>query len=259
MHTEQALREAHGDTGFLPWHRAYLLDLERELQSIDPSVALPYWRFDRPAPELFSPEFLGQSNGNGRMAFAPDNPLQFWRSDNGNGISRTPRFTITEAPQGLLTELQTIRLGTHYVDFVESEGNPHGYAHTSFMGDIGAPATAPKDPLFFLLHANVDRLWAKWQWVNRRYRTPDPDTFADSTSGRKGHRLTDSMWPWNQDTAPPRPSTAPGGSLAASPCAAAPGPAPLVQQMIDYQGLLALANRLGFDYDDVPFASELPA
>lgn len=31
MHTVIALQEAHGNDGFLPWHRAYLLDLEREL------------------------------------------------------------------------------------------------------------------------------------------------------------------------------------------------------------------------------------
>ncbi len=50
MHTDAADPEAHGRAGFLPWHRAYLLDLERELQNIDPSVALPYWKFDEPAP-----------------------------------------------------------------------------------------------------------------------------------------------------------------------------------------------------------------
>ena len=47
--------EAHGFSAFYPWHRAYLLDLERELQNIDPSVSLPYWRFDQPAPGLFTP------------------------------------------------------------------------------------------------------------------------------------------------------------------------------------------------------------
>jgi len=33
MHVSSASIEAHGDVGFLPWHRAYLLDLERELQA----------------------------------------------------------------------------------------------------------------------------------------------------------------------------------------------------------------------------------
>jgi hypothetical protein len=36
-----ALAQAHGAPAFLPWHRAYLLDLERELQAIDPRAAPP--------------------------------------------------------------------------------------------------------------------------------------------------------------------------------------------------------------------------
>ena len=62
MHTNVSSPQAHGAPGFLPWHRAYLLDLERELQAIDPSVALPYWRFDQPAPNIFTPDFLGASD-----------------------------------------------------------------------------------------------------------------------------------------------------------------------------------------------------
>jgi tyrosinase len=64
------------------------------------------------------------------------------------------------------------------------------------------------------------------------------------------------MWPWNQVTTRPRPVTAPGGTLAASPTASAPGPMPTVGDMMDYQGVIDPGNRLGFDYDDVPF--ELP-
>src|SRR5262249_21707213 len=41
-----AIPEGHGGPAFLPWHRAFVLHLERSLQKIDPSVALPYWKFD---------------------------------------------------------------------------------------------------------------------------------------------------------------------------------------------------------------------
>ncbi len=58
-HTDDTSDEAHGNEGFMPWHRGYLLDLERELQNLDPSVTLPYWRFDRPAPKLFTQAFIG--------------------------------------------------------------------------------------------------------------------------------------------------------------------------------------------------------
>jgi tyrosinase len=61
------------------------------------------------------------------------------------------------------------------------------------------------------------------------------------------------MWPWNQVTTPPRPPTAPGGTLAPSPLTSAPGLSPAVGALIDYQGILTPPTRLGFDYDDVPF------
>jgi hypothetical protein len=61
MHTNDSDFEAHRNFGFLPWHRAYLLDLERELQQIDPSVTLPYWKFDAPAENLFTREFPGSA------------------------------------------------------------------------------------------------------------------------------------------------------------------------------------------------------
>src|SRR5688572_11789938 len=38
-HSLATVSQAHGNAGFLPWHRAFLLDLERELQRVDPSVA----------------------------------------------------------------------------------------------------------------------------------------------------------------------------------------------------------------------------
>jgi tyrosinase len=267
MHRDNTSDEAHGRPGFLPWHRAYLLDLERELQNIDPSVALPYWRFDTVARNLFSRAFIGVSVG-GWAQFSPSNPLQFWATDLTPGIFRTPFFNTntqiatTLSGARVLSEQLTLRLGLPgnvYVNFDDLEGNPHGRAHTCFGGWISSIDTAAKDPLFFLLHCNVDRLWAKWQWFFKRFNFSSTDSYNRQGSAtspgaiRIGHNVEDSMWPWNQDTNLPRPATAPGGSFAPSTATNAPGLTPKVRDMIDYQGVVSRQNNLGFGYDDVPF------
>jgi len=253
MHTRASDPEAHGAPGFLPWHRAYLLDLERELQAIDPSVALPYWRFDQPAPNLFTRDFIGVSDALGTVQFSPANPFRFWVTDGVPGINRRPFFNTSAAPPGVRTEAQTFALGTTYLAFRgPMEGNPHGQAHVSFDGSISSIPTAAKDPLFFLLHCNVDRLWAKWQRQNGRFDPAVAASYSGSPNNRIGHNLPDTMWPWNGVTTPPRPSTAPGGTMASAPAAAAPGPQPRVEQMLDYRGTVNAISRLGFDYDDVP-------
>lgn len=263
MHVRRASEEAHFRPGFLPWHRAYLLDLERELQLLDPSVTLPYWRFDVTAEKLFRAEFIGATTPSGVVRFSPGNPLRFWSTDGVSGIHRVPEFDVSQGPAQdadspgpIPTELETLSLGqgegSPYLAFWENlEGSPHGYAHVSFGGSISEIPTAAKDPLFFLLHANVDRLWAKWQWLFHRFDVAVPEAYTPG--GRIGHELDDTMWPWNGIKSGARPPTAPGGELAASLTAAAPGPKPRVRDMFDFQGRLAEQARLGFDYDDVPF------
>lgn len=263
VHTSAGDPEAHGLAGFLPWHRSFLLDLERELQAIDPAVALPYWRFDLPAPKLFSREFIGTSDTTGTVQFAPTNPLQTWATDGMiPGIDRSPDFKTATESAFVSPEATTLALGgpdMEYALFQDMEGDPHGSAHTSFSGSISGIPTAAKDPLFFLLHANVDRLWAKWQWLNDRFDVGDTRTYpylgasGDLGALRVGHNLKDTMWPWNEDDAPPRPPTAPGGPMAVSLQVSAPGLQPTVGSMIDFQGAMALTTKLGFNYDDVPF------
>ena len=76
------------------WHRAYVLDLERALQAIDLTVALPYWRFDEPAPNLFTQDFLGEPNGDGAVSFRPGHALDQWTTDQELGITRNPDFDV---------------------------------------------------------------------------------------------------------------------------------------------------------------------
>jgi tyrosinase len=263
MHVTAANGEEHSGPHFLPWHRSYLLDLERQLQAIDPSVAMHYWRFDEPAPNVFSRSFMGETRRSpGTASFVvldPGNPLVAWVTDSVPGILRSASFnTLTQAAPGvagfaLLNQAQTLALGTAYAAFSGMECTPHGAAHVSFNGWVSSIPTAPKDPLFFMVHANVDRLWALWQWLNRRTNADNSNTYTPQN--RDGRRLNDTMWPWNGVITPPRPNFAPGTGLPASPQTATPGSRPTVRHMIDYHGSrtgLPL-DWLGFSYDDVPF------
>lgn len=263
MHVLAGDPEEHGGPHFLPWHRAYLLDLERQLQAIDPAVSLHYWRFDEPAPNVFSKAFMGETR---RLAASaayvtldPGNPLVSWVTDAVPGILRSSVFnTLTEAAPGqpgfqLLNQAETLALGALYSQFRGMEGTPHGAAHVSFNGWISQIPTAPKDPLFFMLHANVDRLWSLWQWLNLRTNAADPNSYTGQN--RDGRRVNDTMWPWNGVTTAPRPNFAPGNGLPPSPLTPAPGNKPTVGSTIDYHGsrVATTLGWLGFSYDDVPF------
>ncbi|MFO0757688.1 MAG: tyrosinase family protein [Byssovorax sp.] len=254
MHVNASIQEAHGGPQFLPWHRSYLLDLERELQNIDRSVTLPYWRFDQAAPNLFTSDFIGRTSMTASaVTFSATNPLQLWQTDSVSGVVRRSRFDTTTSAAFVIDEASTLGLGTNYPSFRTMEGNPHGSAHTSFTGWISSIDTAAKDPLFFLLHCNVDRLWAKWQWLGAHFDPAVTGNYDSAAATRIGWALGDTMWPWNGVTASPRPTTAPGGGLATSACVAAPGTAPVVSSQLDFQGRVATGARLGFDYDDVPY------
>ena len=266
IHVNPSDLEAHRGPQFLPWHRAFLLDLERELQAIDPSVSLPYWRFDQPAPRIFQANFMGATETvpEGAPAslaeFNDTNPLAAWVTDGVPGILRSAFFDTATSPAPglsvitdfpLLSQAQTLALGDVYAEFDDMEGSPHGAAHVSFSGSISAIPTAVKDPLFFMLHANVDRLWALWQWLNKRTDPQEDDVYTPEN--KEGRRRTDTMWPWNGVITYPRPNFAPGGPLPGSLVTSSPDAMPKVQDVIDFQGHETPAGRIGYGYDDIPY------
>ena len=56
------------------------------------------------------------------------------------------------------------------------------------MGNI---LISPNDPLFFMHHANVDRLWNEWQTDNH-----SGSNFYPNAGEPPGHNLNNLMWPW---------------------------------------------------------------
>jgi len=111
MHTAVSNLEMHGNVGFLPWHRTYVLDLERALQAIDPTVAVPYWRFDEPAPDVFTRDFMGESDPQDQAVFRPGHALEHWFTDGQLGIIRGLDFP-PDGPAKVMDEFDTMALGT---------------------------------------------------------------------------------------------------------------------------------------------------
>jgi tyrosinase len=278
MHVQSASDEIHGRSCFLPWHRSYLLDLERKLQQIDPSVSLPYWKFDEKAEKIFIPDFMGVPDNTGMVSFSNTNPLINWklklfgvgsgarvrRYNNSNGVNWDPTMQGAIAVQN--NEQQTINLGNIFADFASPsaiEIDPHGMAHVSFFGQVSNIGMAPADPLFFLLHNNIDRLWAKWQWINDLFVSTDIKAYPNQGNGDPdlqfqdetgiGNFTKDSMWPWNGIKTKPRPNTAPGTGLPGSPITVLPGKKPLLEAMIDFHGQKNISSHLNFAYDDIPY------
>ncbi|WPQ61240.1 tyrosinase family protein [Chitinophaga sancti] len=278
MHGEAADGEIHGRASFLPWHRMFLLDLERSLQEINPAVTLPYWDFQKKAENVFHPDFMGISDHGtvGQLQFGDLNPLNEWRIGTLPKLARVPHPRFDTAHDKALVEdkEQTLGRGPGFDMFCLMEGDPHGYAHTSFIAPspLRRPGTAPQDPLFFMLHANVDRLWAEWQMTDTtnllfdgtKLKAYNPQTQLHTIFDvppiipRTGDFINDTMWPWNGikgdgTEANPRPTiTAPSGPLIPSKFSAFPGEKPTVLDTIDYQGRLT-GKSLYFDYFTVPF------
>src|SRR5215213_5487110 len=178
-------RCSHATWWFLPWHRAYLQAFESVLRAAagDPGLTLPYWDWST-APRL---------------------PEAFWGAGNPlNDPTReiTPTSSADAAFAGR-TVVERILGITDFVTFASErstdplapaafgalEGTPHNYIHRFVGGDngnMGDPVRAARDPIFWLHHANIDRLWADWArrhpgrtpadpaWLGQRFDFVDP-------------------------------------------------------------------------------------
>lgn len=282
--------QAHKGSGFPPWHRAFGLQFERELQKIDPSVALPYWRMDV-ASSAFVPEFLGGNRVSDEIeedvTFSPANPLFGWGATlrnpttiqllkrNGKDHSKLPmtQQTGTSEARPFQKEEDILSESTYREFRASFEPNPHNVGHVWLGGRWSHGCMFPAaDPVFWMFHCELDRLWAKWQWRHGRFDSSGQREENFGPVGRfdlggeitMGHYLRDSMWPWDGTKGfqieglfrAHRPDINPFEAFPASvlpntwpPNEASPTPA----DMIDYLGSENSAMNLGFCFDDVPF------
>jgi tyrosinase len=149
----------HGNWWFLPWHRAYLLQFERICRVLidKPDFALPYWDWTtHPTlpPAFVNPgDVLRHTRDLGDVEAIPEEYVGQKVIDDLWLIGDFSTFA--SAPTKGNDQKESPGLG-------QLEGVPHNNVHGAVGGDMGFVPRSARDPLFWLHHANVDRLWTKW-------------------------------------------------------------------------------------------------
>jgi hypothetical protein len=226
--TMRAESWAHGGSIFLPWHRELLYQFEQLLQTVDPTVTIPYWDWTRARTAAdpgypFTHDFLGVDGTDGNndrvlrepgaaspypYAFDPEawstslavfdppstDTLTFFQRQFGefntpgtaNDAPNLPSNDVVET--GTTTTFRAainaaINYQTHRLRCEDLHNLVHRYCGGNMLR-----MTSPNDPVFFLHHANIDRMWSIWQ----RKVAAGTQLYVQS-SATAGHKLNDAM------------------------------------------------------------------
>lgn len=134
----------HDISYFLAWHRGYLFYFEQQLRIVsgNNNLVLPYWDYYR-NPNIPA-EFTDPASGN---------PLYVQRANTNvyNALSLTPfGSTVWNFERGRVNAFEPL-----------IESRPHNPVH-NIIGGVMTTLDSPMDPIFYLHHANIDRLWHAW-------------------------------------------------------------------------------------------------
>lgn len=158
---------------FLPWHRMYVLYFESIIRKVTgkPAFTLPYWNYTKAGPTfgIIPPEFT-----------KPNDPVlkSLYVDKRNPWVNNNEPIDKFKQPGTNPLNLNALRQ-CHY-SFV-SDARPgfcqaldfglHGQVHvlTGNTMNMGRVPWAAYDPIFWLHHCNIDRLWASWnQDPNRK-------------------------------------------------------------------------------------------
>jgi len=143
-----AIHQMHSNPRFLPWHRVYLLRLEALLQMVDPTVCIPYWKSSE---EQAFPTWL--------LGFTPTVNLM-------NGSHTVTRNIGSFATLPSTADVAAAMGNGSFNTFSQALEGIHNSGHVWVGGSMGVVPTAPADPVFWMHHAEIDRIWAEWQVAN---------------------------------------------------------------------------------------------
>jgi tyrosinase len=158
------------ENNFLVWHRMYVYYFESIVREVSghPEFTLPYWNYSVPKtnplhgvvpPELRMPNdpVFGSLYVSKRNSLANNGqPIDQGRTDDPLSLSALAECTYgpSSGKQGFNAALD---FGLH--------GNVH--VLTGNGQNMGSVPWAAFDPIFWLHHCNIDRLWASWNAAGR--------------------------------------------------------------------------------------------
>ncbi|MDQ6892326.1 MAG: tyrosinase family protein [Acidobacteriota bacterium] len=140
----------HGTDFFFSWHRMYLWYFERIVRKMSGNAnwALPFWNYEKVAESALPKPF-----------WSPPKPTN-WLYESNRGLGWNDG-TASLAPSAVATAGADGYTGFHeFSDHLED--TPHAAVHIAIQGLMGKITTAANDPIFWLHHANIDRLWNRW-------------------------------------------------------------------------------------------------
>jgi N-acetylneuraminic acid mutarotase len=196
---------------FLPWHRLMLYEFEGVIREVlhDEDFTLPYWNpvtgdvADLSVPAVFRDPGSPLYNGTR------------WPWVNaGERIDILYRdwLTLDALNEKIYIDSPTGNLGFN----PRLDTNPHFLTHLALGGDMADFATVGGDPMFYLHHVNLDRVWESWNRLGNKNPT-DPKylnrTFAyGDRSGKRvdlpvsaGDRTTQLGYEYDAYEKPPKP------------------------------------------------------
>lgn len=218
--------QPHGGPAFLAWHRYHLHLLELALQEVsgNSNIGVPYWDWTQDTTNpfnspLWSDDLMG---GNGDTSdgsyVVKTGPFGFsqWTIINeaGNPVTYPDnRFTggLKRRFGNDISSLPTINEVNNAVWIRNYDSSPYsntstnsarnaieGFINTQlhnrvhrWVGQTMRTSGAPNDPLFYLHHSMIDRMWCRWQSGNGL------TAYAPNSGGPFRHNLNDPMLPWD--------------------------------------------------------------